>query len=189
MSQPILFPAIDLKGGQCVRLVRGNMDQATVYSDDPALVNSLPGVLETQPLELDNAKDDLATRLGLTLPSGVSLVGEQTVLVQVGVSSIQSSLTLSDKSIEIVGLPENWTIGVAPNFVDVILSGPLPLLETLSPQDVRVLIDVTDLGEGVHQLTPRVEILVANISVESILPGTVEAVISRPGSITPTAAP
>lgn len=32
----ILFPAIDLKGGRCVRLVRGDMDQATVFSDDPA---------------------------------------------------------------------------------------------------------------------------------------------------------
>lgn len=35
MSRPILFPAIDLKGGQCVRLVRGEMEQATVYNDDP----------------------------------------------------------------------------------------------------------------------------------------------------------
>ncbi len=32
----ILYPAIDLKGGACVRLRRGDMDQATVYSDDPA---------------------------------------------------------------------------------------------------------------------------------------------------------
>jgi len=32
----ILFPAIDLKDGQCVRLLRGEMDAATVFSDDPA---------------------------------------------------------------------------------------------------------------------------------------------------------
>ena len=32
----ILFPAIDLKDGQCVRLKLGNMDQATIYNDDPA---------------------------------------------------------------------------------------------------------------------------------------------------------
>ena len=31
----ILFPAIDLKGGQCVRLKLGDMDQATVYNEDP----------------------------------------------------------------------------------------------------------------------------------------------------------
>jgi len=32
----ILFPAIDLKDGRCVRLVRGDMDQATVFNEDPA---------------------------------------------------------------------------------------------------------------------------------------------------------
>jgi phosphoribosylformimino-5-aminoimidazole carboxamide ribotide isomerase len=32
----ILYPAIDLKDGTCVRLRRGEMDAATVYSDDPA---------------------------------------------------------------------------------------------------------------------------------------------------------
>ena len=32
----ILFPAIDLKDGQCVRLKLGDMGQATVFNDDPA---------------------------------------------------------------------------------------------------------------------------------------------------------
>jgi phosphoribosylformimino-5-aminoimidazole carboxamide ribotide isomerase len=32
----ILYPAIDLKGGQCVRLLRGEMSAATVFNDSPA---------------------------------------------------------------------------------------------------------------------------------------------------------
>ena len=32
----IIFPAIDLKGGRCVRLRQGRADEATTYSDDPA---------------------------------------------------------------------------------------------------------------------------------------------------------
>ena len=32
----ILFPAIDLKEGRCVRLIQGDMAQATVFNDDPA---------------------------------------------------------------------------------------------------------------------------------------------------------
>ncbi|KUJ79393.1 1-(5-phosphoribosyl)-5-[(5-phosphoribosylamino)methylideneamino]imidazole-4-carboxamide isomerase [Ruegeria profundi] len=32
----ILYPAIDLKDGQAVRLLRGEMDKATVFNDDPA---------------------------------------------------------------------------------------------------------------------------------------------------------
>ncbi|MDP3409483.1 1-(5-phosphoribosyl)-5-[(5-phosphoribosylamino)methylideneamino]imidazole-4-carboxamide isomerase [Bosea sp. (in: a-proteobacteria)] len=36
MVSVILFPAIDLKNGQCVRLKQGDMEQATVFNDDPA---------------------------------------------------------------------------------------------------------------------------------------------------------
>jgi len=32
----ILYPAIDLKDGRCVRLLRGDMDKATVFGEDPA---------------------------------------------------------------------------------------------------------------------------------------------------------
>jgi phosphoribosylformimino-5-aminoimidazole carboxamide ribotide isomerase len=32
----LLIPAIDLKDGHCVRLIQGDMDQATVFSEDPA---------------------------------------------------------------------------------------------------------------------------------------------------------
>ena len=161
----------------------------TVFSGDPELVNSLPGVLETQPLDLENASDDLSTRLSIILPEGVSLVGEQTVSVRVNVSPIQSSLTLSNTAIEIEGLPDGWFAQVAPESVDVILSGPLPLLEILSPQDVRVLLDVTDLEEGTHQLVPNVDILVSDIVVESILPGTVEVVLSSTPISTPVPTP
>ncbi len=39
MSAPLLvIPAIDLKGGRCVRLVQGDMARETVYADDPTLV-------------------------------------------------------------------------------------------------------------------------------------------------------
>ena len=32
----ILYPAIDFKDGQAVRLLRGEMDKATVFNADPA---------------------------------------------------------------------------------------------------------------------------------------------------------
>jgi phosphoribosylformimino-5-aminoimidazole carboxamide ribotide isomerase len=36
VSKVILYPAIDLKDGQCVRLAQGDMERATVFNDDPA---------------------------------------------------------------------------------------------------------------------------------------------------------
>ncbi len=43
----LVIPAIDLKGGKCVRLLRGDMHAETVYGDDPVAVarrfGSTPG--------------------------------------------------------------------------------------------------------------------------------------------------
>ncbi len=150
----------------------------TVYSADPALVNALPGVVETEPLDLRGASEGLSTRLALKLPEGVSVVGEQNVQVVVGIAPIQSNLTLSKIRIEIVGLDAGVSAQVSPTEVDVILSGPAPLLDSLLLQDVRVIVDISGLGPGTYQLTPKVEILVADVVVESVLPNTVEVVIT-----------
>ena len=149
----------------------------TVYSDDPELVNALPGIVETQPLELRGASEDISTRLALNLPQGISVVGEQSVQVDVGISPIQSNLTLSKIKVEVVGLADGLSAQISPAEVDVILSGPASLLDSLLVQDIRVIVDVTELAPGIYQLKPRVEILVADITVESILPNTVEVTI------------
>lgn len=159
----------------------------TVFSSDSELVNSLPGILETQPLDLQDAKEGSTTRLALSLPENVTLVGAQTVQVTVGISPIQTSLTLLNQPIGVIGLTEGLAVQVFPQTVDVIISGPLPVLDALTPQDVIVTVDVTGLELGTHQLIPGVDVLVGNVLVESILPGTIEVVISPPG--TPTITP
>lgn len=161
----------------------------TIYSTDPEIVNSLPGVLETQPLDLQNAQDDITTRLRLSIPAGVSVIGEQTVLVQAGVSPIESSVTISSERIEIVGLGSDLNVQISPSNVDIILSGPLPLLETLTRQSIRVTVDLTNLAAGTYQLSPKVEVLVANVVVESILPNTIEVALTPLNPSTPTPTP
>lgn len=161
----------------------------TVFSPDPELVNSLPGVVETQPLDLQDAKVDITTRLALNLPETITIVGAQTVQVSVGISPIQTSLTLLNQSINIIGLSEGLAAQVLPQTIDVIISGPLPVLDALTPQDVTVNVNVNGLEIGTHQLTPKVDVLVSNVLVESILPGTVEVILFIPGTPTPTPKP
>jgi len=157
----------------------------TVYSTDPELVNSLPGAVETQPLDLHNVNSNINTRLGLDLPSDVSVIGDPYVTIQADISAIQSSLTLSGEQVEITGLPRAMSAQISPTSVDVIISGPLPLLDTLTHQDVRIIVDVTGLGEGSHPLTPTVQMLVSNLQVESVLPETVEVILSSNSGPTP----
>jgi len=161
----------------------------TIFASDPELVNALPGVVETQVLDLQDAKENISTRLALTLPENITVVGAQTVQVQVGISPIQTSITLLNQPINLIGLPEGLATQVSPQTIDVIISGPLPVLDALTAQDVIINVDVTGLEPGTHQLIPKVEVLVSNVLVESILPGTVEVILFVPGTETPTPKP
>ena len=161
----------------------------TVFAADPELVNTLPGVVETQPVDLQNAKEDISTRVALNLPAGISIVGEQTVLIEAGVSPIESSVTLAGEKVEIINLGAGLSAQVSPATVDVIVSGPLPLLDTLTRQDVRVTVDLTGLGVGTHQVIAKVDVLTADVVVESILPNTIEVVITIAGTPTRTPMP
>lgn len=54
----IVFPAIDLKGGQVVRLAEGDMDRATVYGDNPAeqaLIFAEAGAQHLHVVDLDGS--------------------------------------------------------------------------------------------------------------------------------------
>jgi YbbR domain-containing protein len=159
----------------------------TVFASDPELVNTLPGIVETTPLDLQDADEGITTRLALNLPENVTLVGAQTVQVTVGISPIQTSLTLLNQPINVIGLADGLSVQTFPETVDVIVSGPLPVLDALTPQDVIVTVDVSELGLGTYPLTPTVAVLVDNVLVESILPGTIEVVLSPP--VTPTITP
>ena len=161
----------------------------TVFADDPELVNQLPGIVETQALDLQDRDEDVSTRLSLNLPENITLVGAQTVQVQVSISPIQTSLTLLNQLIDVNGLQEGLGAQVFPPTVDVIISGPVPVLDGLESREVAVSVDVSGLEIGVYQLTPEVKVLVENVLVESILPGTVEVVIAVPSTPTPTAFP
>jgi hypothetical protein len=161
----------------------------TVFSSNPELVNKLPGVIETQLLDIENSKENISTRLSLNLPENITIIGSQTVQVSVGITPIQTSLTLLNQPINIIGLPEGLSAQVLPQAIDVIISGPVPVLDALTSQDVTVSVDVTGLDPGTHQLTPNVKVLVSNVLVESILPGTVEVTLLVPGTPTPTPKP
>lgn len=152
----------------------------TVFSANPQIVNDLPGFVETLPLDISGAKDDLDLSVGLDLPEGVSVVGDQTeVLVRVGVAAIESSLTLPNVPVEVSGLAAGLRATVSPEEVTVIISGPIALLDRLSVSDLRVVVDLTNYISGTYQLEPEIELLIPELSAESMLPETIQVTISR----------
>ena len=99
----IFLPAIDLKDGQCVRLVKGEMDQATVFGDDPAAqakifaeagctwlhVVDLNGAFEGKPVN-GGAVDGIlgATDMSIELGGGIRDLATVEMWLEKGVSRV-----------------------------------------------------------------------------------------------------
>ncbi len=159
-----------------------------VFSSNPELVNNLPGYIETQPIDLTGKQEYFETLVDLSLPSGISVVGDSKVLVQVSIATIESSLAIS-LPVEVIGLAPGLTATATPAFVDVILSGPVPVLNTLAPADVRAVVDLTGYEVGTYQFVPQINILPDRIQMVSILPGTVSITIIISPTPTQTGTP
>jgi YbbR domain-containing protein len=149
-----------------------------VFSENPQLVEQLPGYVNTKPLDLTGVDGYLETILELDLPNGVTVVGDPAILVQVNVTALETSMSIS-REIEIIGLLPGLSAEVSPKQVSVRVSGPVPILDNLTLRDIRVVVDLTNLEIGVHTVTPTVEILPADVIWEDISPTTVEIVIEE----------
>ncbi len=168
-----------------------------VYSTDPSTSDQIPGFIETEPLDLTNASQDITTSLKLRLPENVMVVGDvTTVNVTAGVAAIESSVTLTDVPVEITGLSQGLQASLSPEKVTVIISGPVSVLDLLKPTDVQVQVNLADKGSGSYQVKPVINLLVDKLKSEAVIPETVEAVISTFGtsssrftSLSPTPTP
>lgn len=99
----IIFPAIDLRGGKCVRLIQGDFDKETVYSDDPAAmalkwqgmgakflhVVDLDGARVGKPQNLDAIKKILdAVSIPVEVGGGIRTLDDMESLLTLGVRRV-----------------------------------------------------------------------------------------------------
>lgn len=158
----------------------------TIFSNNPEQVSQTPGFVETMPVDINNLTDDLEVAVDLNLPVGVSLVREPNVLVQVSVAAIEGTMTIS-VPVQVVGLEPELMALSSPDMVDVIVSGPINLLEGLTPEQFRAVLDLTGLPPGVYQRNVEVDLAPAGIQVQTTLPESVEVTIEV--APTPTQTP
>lgn len=147
-----------------------------VLQGDSEVLANVPGYVETDPLALDDAAGDVRLRLNLLLPEGVTSNEGDTVVATAGVTAIEGGVTVSQPLVQ-QGLGPSLSAQSALESVDVILSGPLPLLDSLSQDDVFAILDLTGLISGTHTINPKV-VLPDGINLQGVIPELVEVVIT-----------
>ncbi|MGR8947039.1 MAG: 1-(5-phosphoribosyl)-5-[(5-phosphoribosylamino)methylideneamino]imidazole-4-carboxamide isomerase [Gammaproteobacteria bacterium] len=138
----LLIPAIDLKDGKCVRLKQGNMDDDTVYSDDPLAIAEQwvnAGARRLHIVDLDGAtkglpvNHDVIHRISETYP-------ELPIQVGGGIRDEDSIQAYLDAGVSYVILGTKAV--TAPHFVsDVCIEFPGHIIVGLDVRDGKVAIE------------------------------------------------
>jgi YbbR domain-containing protein len=159
-------------------------DLVQVTSSDPEAIAELAGSVNTEAIDITDATETIERRVFLSLPDGFTIVGNQTILVRVIIEPIQSTISFN-LEVEQQGLDPIYAAELTPDSVIITLTGPLIILEELQPEDVHVVVNLLDLEEGTHEVTP--EVVVPRVEVEAeIFPDSIEVEITLAPPTTPT---
>lgn len=154
-----------------------NLDPATVVlRGQKEVLDEVPGFVETSPFSVDGAKADLQRTLDLLLPEGVTAFEGDKVSVRAGISPVEGARTIKLKPV-LRNIGAGLQATFALDTVDVIVAGPLVLLDALGPDDMFVILDLADLLPGTHTITPTV-VRPPGIAEQGVIPAKIEVVIS-----------
>ena len=158
--------------------------ESVTVSGAPEVIAALPGFIETEPISVEGAQDDVVAHPPLSVPSAIALVPGQQVTVTYHIEAIQSSLTM-EITPTLQGLTAGFTATVSPATVEGFLSGPLPQLEVMQVSDMRVVVELFELEPGIYQIVPQV-VVPDGVTDYSILPSIVQVEIAEVPTPTPT---
>ncbi len=169
--------------GYRVSNIRVDPPTLTVVGNPKGLAQ-IAGVVETVPVNLNQATEDIVRTVPLNLPDGVTIVaseeeksGPEGVQVTVEITPIEDGITL-ERPITQQGINPDYWWQAMPDRANVFLSGPLTQLQSLRASDVEVLVDLFDLAPGVHVLQPTV-FKPEGLRLDAIVPDTIEVTIGR----------
>lgn len=138
----LLIPAIDLKGGKCVRLRQGRMDDATVFSDDPVAVARRwveAGARRLHIVDLDGARAGAPVHAEV-IHAIAEAVPEVDIQVGGGVRDDETAEAYLDAGVRYVIIGTRAVS--APHFVsDLCTEFPGHIIVGLDAKDGKVAID------------------------------------------------
>jgi len=139
------------------QIVGINADPSTItLVGDPKTLGQLQFVA-TQPVSIEGANSDREVSTDLSLPGTVALTRTQKAVVRVLIAMADGSKTiLVSPRIVDGGIGVNYSVN--PGTVNVTLSGPMPVLAHIGPEDVPVVVDAHGVVSGTQTLKADVTV-------------------------------
>lgn len=169
------------------RLLSINVDPpSALLQGSPSRLTALTQVT-TEPIDITGLTESFAQPVTLDLPDGITLDEVEVYTVTVEIEPILST-AVYNRPIEFQGIAEGMSATADPAEARVVLFGPLPILDSLTEDEVRVTVDAFGLVTGTYSLEPVVNLPDRGLELRSVQPAliTVEITPTVTNSLTTT---
>lgn len=147
-----------------------------------AQLNQLNRV-QTETIDITGLQSSFRQQVALVLPDGITLDEVEEVFVDIEIEPLLTT-AIYNRVPQLQGLGRNLEARVVPESVRVVLFGPLPDLNALPEEEVRVTLDLFGLDTGTYSLQPDVDFPGQGIELRSIQPAQVMVHITRTPTVT-----
>ena len=113
--------------------------------------------IDLEPIDITGAQTDVTKGITIELPEGVSSADSLLATVVVQVAPIEGSLTLDLEPV-FTGIFAGLEASTQAPTVEITVTGPLPVLNSLTTEDVTLTISVAGLGAGKYDLQPQLDL-------------------------------
>ena len=142
--------------------------------------------IETSPVSVNGASEDVTAEPTLTMPDGVVPVDGTAVTVTVTLRAVTATRNF-EVGLDLVGETPGTDYGLSVDRVILTLGGSAADLDRLSGATIVGLLDVADLGPGTTDVPVTVDVP-AGVTLVAASPPTVSVTVTTPPSPTPTIA-
>lgn len=127
--------------------------------------------INTKSVDLNSLLDSSSTEVELDLPENVQLVNpDQKVTISYTVEETgEKSYEFDFEDIDLRNLEEGLSLAEEDSKISIKLKGDRHLLDDLTKEDIKLYVDLKDLGEGSHDVDINME-GISGISIDSIDP-------------------
>ena len=151
------------------RLLSINANPPSVLvQGSPSRLTALTQVT-TEPIDITGLTETFSQPVTLALPDGITLDEVQVYTVTVEIEPILST-AVYNRPIEFQGVGVKFAASADPEEARIVLFGPLPILDSLTEDEVHVTVDAFGLVTGTYSLEPVVSFPDRGLELRSVEP-------------------
>ena len=137
------------------RLLSAQVNPNTILVTGRPTQLQVPFSVRTEPIDITGLTESFSDAVTLVLPTGIEQDEVEEIIVDVQIEPFRST-KIFNQLVTVQGLDEDKAGIPSPEEVRIVLFGPLPVLETMTEQEILVTVDAFGLENGDYTLEPIV---------------------------------